>query len=119
MYHSIEARSPFQDRDVVVAARKLMHDSKYRILEKKLLREAFPELKGLGVRDDKAGFISPLGHWLRGNTVLVEQTLHFLESELNWNSHELSKFRTSPQRGNFRELVQLWNLIVFVRWRQR
>lgn len=119
MYHSIEARSPFQDRDVVVAARKLMHDDKYRILEKKLLRDAFPELKGLGVRDDKAGFISPLGHWLRGNTDLVQQTLYFLESELNWDSHELSKFRTSPQRGNFRELVQLWNLIVFVRWRQR
>jgi len=119
MYHSIEARSPFQDRDVVFAARNLMHENKYRTLEKKLLRDAFPELKGLGVRDDKAGFISPLGHWLRGNQDLVHQTLYFLESELNWNSRELSKYRTSPQRGNFRELVQLWNLIVYVRWRQR
>ena len=119
MYHSIEARSPFQDRDVVVAARDLMHKNKYRILEKRLLREAFPELKALGVRDDKAGFISPLGHWLRGNPDLVHQTLHFLESEYDWDSHELSRYRTSPQRGNFRELVQLWNLIVFVRWHQR
>jgi asparagine synthetase B (glutamine-hydrolysing) len=119
MYHSIEARSPFQDRDVVVAARNLMHENKYRILEKKLLRDAFPELKALGVRDDKAGFISPLGHWLRGNPDLVHGTLRFLESEFNWDPSELSKYRTSPQRGNFRELVQLWNLIVFVRWRQR
>lgn len=119
MFHSIEARSPFQDRNVVMTARDLMRESGYKILEKKLLREAFPELKALGVRDDKAGFISPLGHWLRGNPDLVNQTLRILESKYNWNSHELSKYRTSPQRGNFRELVQLWNLIVFVRWHQR
>lgn len=119
MYHSIEARSPFQDRDVVMTARDLMSQSGYKILEKKLLREAFPELKALGVRDDKAGFISPLGHWLRGNPDLVDQTLRVLESEYKWDSHELSKYRTSPQRGHFRELVQLWNLIVFVRWHHR
>lgn len=119
MYHSIEARSPFQDRDVVVAAREVMNDNKYKILQKKLLRDAFPELKELGVRDDKAGFISPLGHWLRGNPDLIHQTLHFLESHFKWDSRELSKYYTSPQRGNFRELIQLWTLIVFVRWRQR
>jgi hypothetical protein len=96
-----------------------MHESGYKTLGKKLLRNAFPELKELGVRDDKAGFISPLGHWLRGNPDLVHQTLHFLESELNWNSQELSKYLSSPNRGNFRELVQLWNLIILVRWCQR
>ena len=119
MYHSIEARSPFQDREVVDVARKLMLESKYKILEKKLLREAFPELKNIGVRDDKAGFISPIGHWLRGNPQLVLQTLRYLENELNWDSGALSKYLEAPQRGNFRELVQLWNLIVFVRWCQR
>lgn len=116
MYHSIEARSPFQDRDVVDVARKLMLESKYKILEKKLLREAFPELKNIGVRDDKAGFISPIGHWLRGNPQLVLQTLKYLETELNWDSGALSKYLEAPQRGIFRELVQLWNLVVFVRW---
>ncbi len=119
MYHSIEARSPFQDREVVEVARRLMLESKYKILEKKLLREAFPELKSIGVRDDKAGFISPIGHWLRGNPQLVLQTLKYLEIELNWDSGALSKYLEAPQRGNFRELVQLWNLIVFVRWCQR
>jgi len=116
MYHSIEARSPFQDRIVVGVARKLMSDSNYRILEKKLLRDAFPELKELGVREDKAGFISPLGHWLRGNPELIRTTVDFLENKLGWNPHELSKLADSPKTGNFRNLIQLWNLIVFVRW---
>jgi asparagine synthase (glutamine-hydrolysing) len=116
MYHSIEARSPFQDRIVVGAARKLMSDSNYRILEKKLLRDAFPELKELGVREDKAGFISPLGHWLRGNPELIRTTVEYLEKKLGWNPHELSKLANSPKTGNFRNLIQLWNLIVFVRW---
>jgi len=116
MYHSIEARSPFQDRNVVGAARKLMSESKYQILEKKLLRDAFPELQKLGVREDKAGFISPLGHWLRGNPELIRSTVNYLENELGWNTLELLKLANSPKTGNFRNLTQLWNLIVFVRW---
>jgi asparagine synthase (glutamine-hydrolysing) len=119
MYHSIEARSPFQDRDVVDVARRLMRESKYKILEKRILRDSFPELRDLGVREDKAGFISPLGHWLRTNPKLVSETLNYLESQLKWNPLELSKYRDAPQRGIFRELVQLWNLVVFVRWSQR
>ena len=116
MYHSIEARSPFQDRIVVGAARKLMRESKYLVLDKKLLRAAFPELKELGVREDKAGFISPLGHWLRGNPELIRSTVEFLEKRLGWSKLELSKLAHSPETGNFRNLTQLWNLIVFVRW---
>jgi len=119
MYHSIEARSPFQDRDVVAVARRLMQESKYRILNKQILKEAFPELDDLGVRPDKAGFISPLGHWLRSNPELVERTLQYLENELKWSPGELSKYYNAPQRGNFRELVQLWNLIVFTKWCQK
>ena len=116
MFHSIEARSPFQDRYVVDEARRLMGSSHYKILDKKLLRDAFPELKALGVREDKAGFISPLGHWLRGNPGLIQSTVEYLGKTLEWDSEALSKLVTAPQRGNFRELVQLWNLIVFVRW---
>ena len=119
MFHSIEARSPFQDRYVVDEARKLMKDSHYKILDKKLLREAFPELRELGVREDKAGFISPLGHWLRGNPQLIQSTVEYLVKALKWDSKALTKLATAPQRGNFRELVQVWNLIVFVRWSGR
>lgn len=119
MYHSIEARSPFQDRIVVSTARKLMRESKYKVLNKKLLRDAFPELKDLGVREDKAGFISPLGHWLRGNPELIWSTVDYLENRLGWNKIELLKLANSPKTGNFRNLIQLWNLIVFVRWTSR
>ena len=67
MHYSIEARSPFQDENVIDCALTFMEKTEYKVLGKKFLWDAFPEVKSIGVRDDKAGFISPVGHWLRGN----------------------------------------------------
>jgi asparagine synthase (glutamine-hydrolysing) len=67
MHNSIEARSPFQDDLLILLAGRLMEDSNYRNLNKDLLRKQFKQLHALGVRDDKAGFTSPLGHWIRKN----------------------------------------------------
>lgn len=118
MHFSIEARSPFQDERVIEWAHNYMKINKYKKLGKAPLWESYPELISLGVRKDKAGFTSPVGHWLRGNPDLVRGSLSYLASTGSFNVESLSKFLDAPHRGNYRELMQLWTLIVLSVWLQ-
>lgn len=118
MHYSIEARSPFQDERVIESALKYMERTKYRVLGKDVLRQSFPELKKLGVREDKAGFISPIGHWLRGNPKLVESALKKLTEAFPFDENYLRKLSNSPNDGNYRGIMQLWSLIVLSYWIQ-
>jgi asparagine synthase (glutamine-hydrolysing) len=112
MAFSIEARSPFQDDEVVSAARLAMSQSQYKKLNKQLLRKEYPELENLGVRNDKAGFTSPIGHWLRSNPSLVAKSMGHLDSLRVFNKTKLELLADSPNRGNYREMMQLWTLVV-------
>lgn len=116
MFYSIEARSPFQDENVIDAALDFMEKNNFRILDKKLLRESFPELKSLGVRDDKAGFISPVGHWLRSNKDLVNRSLDSLSDHIPLDKGFVSELRKAPLTGDYRKIMQLWSLIVLSYW---
>lgn len=118
MYYSIEARSPFQDENVIEYALKYMEETRYKILGKKLLWESFPEMKALGVRQDKAGFISPVGHWLRGNPDLVKSSIEALSCRLPLNSDYLEKLRRAPNSGEYRNIMKLWSLVVLSYWIQ-
>jgi hypothetical protein len=116
MSYSIEARSPFQDENVIDSALDFMEKDNFRTLDKKILRESFPELKSLGVRDDKAGFISPVGHWLRANEDLVNSSLVSLSDHMPLDNRFLSELRDAPLSGNYRRIMQLWSLIVLSYW---
>jgi asparagine synthase (glutamine-hydrolysing) len=116
MFYSIEARSPFQDENVIDAALDFMEKDNFRTLDKKILRESFPELKSLGVRDDKAGFISPVGHWLRANEYLVNSSLVSLSDHMPLDNRFLSELRDAPLSGNYRRIMQLWSLVVLSYW---
>ena len=116
MFYSIEARSPFQDENVIDAALDFMEKDNFRILDKKILRESFPELKSLGVRDDKAGFISPVGHWLRANEDLVNRSLVSLSDYMPLDNRFLSELKDAPLSGNYRRIMQLWSLVVLSYW---
>lgn len=118
MHYSIEARSPFQDERVIASALHYMHSTKYKVLGKEVLRHTFPELSNLGVRDDKAGFISPIGHWLRGNPAIVQSALKKLTEALPFDANYLLKLSKSPNEGNYRRIMQLWSLIVLSYWIQ-
>lgn len=118
MKYSIEARSPFQDDRVIDWANTYMMQNRYRKLSKEILWKTYPELNELGVRRDKAGFTSPVGHWLRGNTNLVKESLDYLSRDTRFNKHGLDYYRDAPQRGQFRELMQLWTLVVLSTWLQ-
>ncbi len=118
MHYSIEARSPFQDDRVIDWANSYMRTTKHKKLSKIALWEQYPELKTLGVRSDKAGFTSPVGHWLRANPALIRSSLEFLTRDERFNAKELNNLTDAPQRGKYRELMQLWSLVVLATWMQ-
>lgn len=118
MNYSIEARSPFQDDRVIDWANSYMVQNRYRKLSKEILWKTYPELNELGVRRDKAGFTSPVGHWLRGNPNLVKESLDHLSRDDRFDKHGLDYYREAPQRGQYRELMQLWTLVVLSTWLQ-
>ena len=116
MAYSIEARSPFQDDNVVHRASRAMKEEKFKTLDKGILKSAFPELRELGVRTDKAGFTSPVGHWLRNNDLLVQESLNDLAKSRMFDAYRLNQFIEVPLRGKYRELMQLWTLVVLARY---
>ena len=116
MYYSIEARSPFQDDEVVALGREMMGKSKYKRLEKILLKETYPELESLGVRPDKAGFISPVGHWLRGNPHLVSKSLNCLVENEILDENEVETWLATPELGDFKLIKKLWALTILGVW---
>jgi hypothetical protein len=118
MHYSIEARSPFQDENVINSALSYMEKSEYRVFGKKLLHDSFPDLKKIGVRENKAGFVSPVGHWLRANPSLVRDSLDFLGGALPLNNSFLDKLSNAPYLGEYRNLMKLWSLVVLSYWIQ-
>jgi len=118
MNYSIEARSPFQDDRVINWANTYMNTHKYKKLSKVALWENYPELRTLGVRRDKAGFTSPVGHWLRANSALVRSSIEILSRDPRFIAKELHYLMDAPQRGRYRELMQLWSLVVLATWMQ-
>jgi asparagine synthase (glutamine-hydrolysing) len=117
MGYSIEARSPFQDSRVIELARSAIQKRKSRsISDKAILREAFPEIKHLGIRQDKAGFISPVGHWLRTNPKIVKSGLEAINETGFFNSQEIARRSTDQFSGDFTKIRQLWSLVVLGYW---
>jgi asparagine synthase (glutamine-hydrolysing) len=116
MFYSIEARSPFQDERVIDAALDYMEETKFKKIGKQLLWEVFPEMEALGVRKNKSGFISPVGHWLRENPTLVDQKIETLDKFLPLSKSHLQQIKTYPHSGNFRKIMQVWSLIVLSYW---
>jgi asparagine synthase (glutamine-hydrolysing) len=116
MAYSIEARSPFQDDRVINWARQDMIKSGFRQMGKVALWDAYPEMRQIGTRNDKAGFTSPVGHWLRGNPELVSRSIQILTRDKRFSRSELTRMQDAPSRGNYRELMQLWSLVVLATW---
>jgi asparagine synthase (glutamine-hydrolysing) len=116
MHYSIEARSPFQDERVIESGLKYMESNNYRKLGKSILKDAFPELESIGVREDKSGFISPVGHWLRKNPGIVTKSLKELSELFPLDQNVLKDLAAAPSRGDFRKIMQLWSLVVLSYW---
>lgn len=118
MFSSIEARSPFQDENVIRFANKYMASTRFKELNKQIYSKEYPEILDLMLPKLKTGFISPIGHWLRKNPKLILDSLNYLCFDNKIATTEILFFKEAPNRGKFRELLQLWNLIVLARWLQ-
>jgi asparagine synthase (glutamine-hydrolysing) len=116
MFHSIEARSPFQDDDLIQLANRKMLETGYKCLNKEILRSEFPEVEDLGVMKEKVGFISPVGHWMRSNPELVNSSLSYLISTGQFKIDMLKNLADEALNGNFRKISQIWNLIIYAQW---
>jgi asparagine synthase (glutamine-hydrolysing) len=118
MAHSIEARSPFQSEKLIGLGYKKMLQDDFKVLNKKLLIDQFPELKNLPINPTKMGFISPLGYWLRNNPQLVFDSIQYLKLNFNFNQKELDRLAKSPKINSYSEFSFLWSLIVLAQWHE-
>ena len=116
MWHSIEARSPFQSERVIGSGYKKMNDYNFSKVNKEILKIAFPDLNKLPILSSKYGFISPLGHWLRNNPELIKDSLENITTYLPFEKKELLFLKDSAENRNFTQFKLLWSLIVLNRW---
>jgi asparagine synthetase B (glutamine-hydrolysing) len=116
MNYSIEARSPFQDENVINFAESAMSREKFSVLNKEILRNEFPELKNLPIKREKVGFTSPVGHWMREDPNFVNSSIDYLLELPQFNHKYLSHFKNAQYKGDFRINMQLWTLVVFANW---
>lgn len=114
MFHSIEARMPFQDQNLMKLIWGSCAREKIGEPRKKRLFDSFPELKDLPILNRKVGFVSPIGHWMRQNMDEVKEEM----ASLFQDGHLLQKIdvETILISKNFEELKKLWTLLVWSRW---
>ena len=93
-----------------------MNDVNFSEVNKEILKNAYPDLKKLPILSSKYGFISPLGHWLRNNPELIEDSLENIARYLPFERKELTSLKSSAENRDFAQFKMLWSLIVLNRW---
>ena len=124
MMHSLEARVPFLERELVEFALALPSDWKISGKERKwILREAFRGMVPDDILDNsKKGFGVPVDFWFRGP--LKQELQRLLSKEIiekqglfRWECvHRLVNEHLS---GSHNHKGKLWNLFVFQQWYER
>jgi asparagine synthase (glutamine-hydrolysing) len=121
MANSLEARSPFLDRELVEFAATLPDDLKLRGRRTKvILREAFADLLPPAVqRRGKMGFGVPLGAWFRGELRDYMRDL-LLAPDARYRDMLSASFVeslvTRHLSGDANFGHQLWSLLCFEQW---
>ena len=123
MAHSLEARSPLLDHEVLELAATLSVSFKVRgRTTKRILRDAFADLlpPGIGARG-KMGFGVPLGLWFRGPLLgWLEEALSATGPLAEWfDPAELADLRTRHASGREDLGKRLWALVMLAAWRRR
>jgi asparagine synthase (glutamine-hydrolysing) len=118
MHYSVEARSPFQDFELILAGRELRTQVRLKeLIGKQALFDSFPELKQLPILGEKSGFVSPLGQWIRTNQAYIQEQITFLhEVGLLKKPLAVEKYAHS---GQFKLLREIWTLAILSRWFQK
>lgn len=118
MWHSIEARSPFQSENVIGLGYQAMIQSGFSKMNKSILKERFPELATLPLNKKKLGFMSPLGYWLRSNPDMIQDSIRYVSSNFNFDNRIMKNLSGSASAANYSQFRILWSLIVLAKWHQ-
>lgn len=123
MAHSVEARVPFLDREVIAYAQSIpLHKKLSFFTNKKLLKKAFRnELPDYLFKQPKRGFFTPAAKWLRHKDFL-EMTRKILSPDYAPGTSELFDFKEIEimldnhvnKKGY--NLSVIWALITFQIW---
>ena len=116
MLHSLEARSPFLDLEVVDFARRLPHTVKLREgTTKWILKKALePVLPASILYRKKKGFGTPVGAWLREGAISPE----IPGDSMGHAASVVKRALDSHRSGSSDERLFLWCQHVLTSWRQ-
>jgi asparagine synthase (glutamine-hydrolysing) len=117
MYHSVEARTPFLDHNLIEMIYSLPVLNRK---DKSYLNEIFPNIISKSrIKENKKGFTIPIEKWLF-HDLLPQNEYYFSKSFINDQNifcfNELSKIRASANSGNIECINKLWNIYNFQMW---
>ena len=116
MWHSIEARSPFQSENVIGDGLKFMSVSNFKYSKRDIFHTFFPALKLLPTIPQKTGFISPLGYWLRNNPQLIMESINYIRETIPLDKKISKSLIESPKNYDYDKMKILWNVITLSYW---
>jgi asparagine synthase (glutamine-hydrolysing) len=122
MFHSIEARTPFLDNELVNLVLQIPADKRTKLTDPKyLLRQALTGvLPAKIISSPKRGFTAPISDWLRGPLSQVTEELlspAALESGGIFNPAVYARF-VKPHLDGTRDFsTRVWSLLMFELWR--
>jgi asparagine synthase (glutamine-hydrolysing) len=122
MAHSMEARSPFLDHELVEFAAKIPAKYKWRHGKKKsILKQAFRKYIPETVQGrSKQGFSVPVDSWFRGELRdLAREKIERLGDRQLFDSTNLEKKLNAHLTGNTNCGHHLWDLVVLEMWYER
>ena len=124
MAHSLEARCPFLDQDVVRLAALLPTQQKLRSsVGKRILTETFRDLLPESIqRRSKMGFGVPLDHWFRNELRNWVQSILLDPRSLNrgyFRPVAVQQLVAEHLTSQFDHSARLWALIMLEMWHQR
>jgi len=121
MAHSLEARSPFVDHQVMECAASLPTDLKLRDFEKKyFLKQIFADFLPEDIlHRKKMGFVMPIERWLRQE--LKDMTYEMLLNKTSiergyFNVEAIKTLLDDHMSGQFNYRFQIWNLLCLEQW---
>jgi asparagine synthase (glutamine-hydrolysing) len=123
MAFSLEARAPLMDYRVVEFAKRLPTSYKNNGVSKRILKDILYEYCPKEIFDrPKSGFAMPIKHWLRGPLKLYTQELLSQDSLSKTpmiNSDYVQMLMKEHLSGEEDRSAILWNILMFVSWRDK
>jgi asparagine synthase (glutamine-hydrolysing) len=120
MAHSLEARAPFLDRNVVELAFRLPRKwHRHGFSGKRMLHASLSDLLPPSIwKRRKQGFGVPVGRWLKGE--LSTELLRLADAtQTVLNSTEIERMIKAHRQGRRDYGLRLWQLYAYLLWREQ